>query len=148
METSTPTRVLVLSDRTAATPQLLDEIRARASRGAVQFRLVVPNPAPAEWNPLHPERHRMAAAAERVLADALPEIEAAAGGRVIGSVSIRHDPMDVVEETMRAEPIQEIIISQPPHRVERWLHVDMPHRLAHLGIPITSVDETPVPAPN
>ena len=97
MNTAKPARVLVLAGRTAANPALLDAIRDRADRGPAQFRLVVPNPAPAEWHPMHPERRDKAAEAERALTDALPDIEQAAGGPVIASVSIRHDPMDVVD---------------------------------------------------
>ncbi|WP_228430915.1 hypothetical protein [Baekduia soli] len=138
-----PARVLVLADRSAADPALLDAMRARAGRGPAQFRVVVPNPAPAEWHPMHPERRDKAAAAEQALNAALPDIEAAAGGPVIATVSIRHDPMDVVDAVMFHEPIDEIIVSQAPHPVERWFHVDLPHRLAHLKLPITVVDEAP-----
>lgn len=143
MHTEKPTRVLVLADRSAADPALLEAVRARAERGPAQFRVVVPNPAPAEWHPMHPERRDKAAVAERALAEALPQIEEAAGGAVTATVSIRHDPMDVVDAVMFHEPIDEIIVSQARHPVERWFHVDLPHRLAHLKIPITAVDETP-----
>jgi hypothetical protein len=143
VNTANPARILVLADRTAANPALLDAIRARADQGPAQFRVVVPNPAPAEWHPMHPERRDKAAQAERALSDALPDIEQAAGGPVIASVSIRHDPMDVVDGVMFHEPIDEIIVSQAPHPVERWFHVDLPHRLAHLKLPITVIDEAP-----
>ncbi len=142
MESSNPVRVLVVTDRTAATPALVNAIRERARRGPAQFRVIVPNPAPAEWHPLHPERHDKAAEAERVLALALPDIEEAAGASVIGSVSIRHDPMDTIEEALLNEPFDEIILSQLPHGVARWLHIDLPHRVAHLGLPVTTVSET------
>lgn len=79
MESPNPVRVLVVTDRTAAPPALVSAIRARAKRGPVQFRVIVPNPAPAEWHPMHPERRAKAAEAERVLARALPAIEEAAG---------------------------------------------------------------------
>ena len=143
MSSEHPARVLVLADRSAADPALIDAIGTRAQRGPAQFRVIVPNPAPAEWHPMHPERRDMASEAERALREALPAIEAAAGGRVIASVSIRHDPMDVVDAVMFHEPIDEIILSQPPHPVERWFHLDLPHRLAHLKIPITVVAEVP-----
>lgn len=139
MEPSNPARVLVVTDRTAAPPALVDAIRARAQRGTAQFRLLVPNPAPAEWHPRHPERHDKAAEAERVLARALPALEDAAGASVIGSVSVRHDPMDAIEETLLDEPFDEIILSTAPHGVKRWLHIDLPHRVAHLGLPVTTV---------
>lgn len=140
MESPTPVRILVITDRADATPELLAAIRDRAQRGPAQFRLVVPNPAAAELHLLHPERHDKAAEAETVLAQALPAIEQAAGGTVIGSVSIRHDPMDAIEQTLNDEPINEIMLSQAPHGLEKWLHVDLAHRLAHLGLPVTTVD--------
>jgi len=132
-------RVLVISDRTGATPELVRAIELRAQQGPSRFRLVVPNPAQAEAHLRHPERHDKADAAERVLEEATPAIEQAAGARVIGSVSIRHDPMDAVEETLHSEPVDEIIISVAPIGAGRWLHHDLPHRLQHFGLPITVV---------
>lgn len=139
MAPSGPTRVLVVTDRTAATPALLDTIRGRAARGPAVFRVLVPNPAPAEWHAAHPERHDKIADAQRELAVAIPLIEKAAGHAVEGIVSVRHDPMDVIEETLNAEPFDEIILATAPHTAERWLHVDLPHRVAHLGLPVTTV---------
>ena len=48
-----------------------------------------------------------------VLRAALPTLEADAGGEVIGSVSVRHDPMDAIEETMFNEPVDEILRRRP-----------------------------------
>jgi hypothetical protein len=141
LEESKPLRVLVVSDREAVTPALLAAIRKRALAGPAQFRLLVPNPAPAEWHPLHPERHDQAMAAERALREALPAIEEAVGAEVIGSVSIRHDAMDAVEQTLHDEPFDEIIVAHTPHGLERWLHLELAGRLAHLGLPVTSVTE-------
>jgi hypothetical protein len=141
MSTPDPTRVLVVTDRTAATPALLDTIRGRAARGPAEFRILVPNPAAAEWHPTHPESHEKVEEAKRVLAEALPLVEEAAGHAVEGFVSIRHDPMDAIEETLHDEPFDEIILATAPHGVERWLHVDLPHRVAHLGLPVTTVTD-------
>ena len=146
MEATSPTRVLVVTDRTAATPTLLDAIRARADRGPVEVRILVPNPAPAEWHPTHPERHEKAQDAQHVLDEALPRVAEAAGVPVDGVVSTRHDPMDAVEETLHEERFDEIIVATAPHGLERWLHIDLPHRLSHLGLPVTTViDRQPVP---
>jgi len=131
--------VLVVTDQAAATPELLDAIRTRVARGPIQARVLVPNPAPAEWHPRHPERHAKADDARLVLAEALPPIEEAVGGSVGGFVSIRHDPMDAIEETLHDEPFDELIIATAPHHLEGWLHVDLPHRVAHLGLPVISV---------
>jgi hypothetical protein len=139
MNSAEPVRVLVVTDRVEATPELLDSIRGRAARGPAEFHGLVPNPAPAEWHPTHPERHDKVAEAGQVLADALPLIEQAAGTAVDGVVSIRHDPMDAIEETLNEAEFDEIILFTAPHRIEAWLHVDLPHRVAHLGLPVTTV---------
>ena len=108
-------RVLILEEGEIVTPDLLTTIEKRASQGPAQFRIVVTNPAAAEIHLLHPERHQKAAEAELTLHAALPQIEAAAGGTVIGTVSVRHDPMDAVEDVLFNEPIDEIILSVTTH---------------------------------
>ena len=139
MEQSPVTRVLVVTDHTAATRELRAAMRQRAAQGPVQFRLLVPNPAQAELHLFHPERHDKAAEAEQVLLGALPAFEEAAGGRILASVSIRHDPYDAVEELMLSEPIDEIVLSVTASEHGRWLHPDLAHRLLHLGRPVLSV---------
>ena len=134
-----PTRVLIVTDHTDATPELLAAIRTRAAQGPAQFRVLVPNPAHAEAHLRHPERHEKAEQAERVLHDSVAAFEQAAGSRVIGSVSIRNDPYDAVEETLLDEPIDELIVAIASHGLSRKLHLDLPHRLAHFGLPVTTV---------
>jgi len=69
-----------------------------------------------------------------------PLIEEACGGHPTdGTVSPRHNPMDAIEETLHEEDFDEIILSTLPHAVSRWLHLDLPHRVAHLGLPLTTV---------
>ena len=131
------TRVLVVTDHAAPTEALLAAIRGRAAEESAQFRVLVLNPARAELHLLHPERHEKAAAAEETLIQALPDLEEAAGGPVIGSVSVRHDAMDAIEETLFSEPIDEIMLSLPEHPLATRLHQDLPHRLAHFDVPIT-----------
>jgi len=132
-------RVLVVTDTAEPSPSLREAIRHRAENGDAQFRLIVLNPARAELHLLHPERHAMAAEAERALRSALPQLEGSAHAPVIGSVSVRHDPMDAIEETLFSEPIDEIIIDVPPHHVSSWLHQDLEHRLAHFKIPVSTI---------
>ena len=129
-----------------ATPALLEAIRRRARRGPAEFRVLVPNPAPAEWHPFHPERHDKADAAQRVLLRALPHIQDATGVPVDGLVSIRHDPMDAIEEMLHDEPFDELIIA---HRAasHRGLAARRPaHRAAHLGLPVTDGHRRPTGA--
>jgi hypothetical protein len=47
--------------------------------------------------------------------------------------------MDAIEDALRNEQFDEIILSTLPHSVSRWLHLDLPHRVAHLGLPLTTV---------
>jgi len=132
-------RVLVVTDAAEPTPSLTDAIRHRAETHDAQFRLVVLNPARAEVHLLHPERHEKATEAEGVLRAALPTLADAAGAAVIGSVSVRHDPMDAIEETLFSEPVDEILVDVPTHRLASLLHQDLEHRLAHLGIPVVAI---------
>ena len=134
-----PRRILVVTDQAEPSAELEDAIRRRAGSEDVQFRLVVLNPARAELHLLHPERHDKAREAEEVLRRALPHLQAAAGAPVIGSVSVRHDPMDAIEETLFSEPIDEIVLSVPARHLVTALHQDLQHRLEHHHLPVTVV---------
>lgn len=132
-------RVLVVTDAADPSPSLRNAIRHRATTRDAQFRLVVVNPARAEVHLLHPERHDRAREAEAVLRSALPTLEADAGATVIGSVSVRHDPMDAIEEVIYSEPVDEILIDVPTHHLASLLHQDLEHRLAHFHIPVLTI---------
>lgn len=133
-------RVLVVTDSATPSPQLVQAVATRAADGNVQFRLVVLNPARAEIHLLHPERHDKAFEAECVLLETLPMLEeAAAGGPVIGSVSVRHDPVDAIEETLLSEPVEEILLALAPSVSARWMHMDLPRRLQRFGVPVTEL---------
>jgi uncharacterized membrane-anchored protein len=132
-------QVLIVANKTAATPALLNAVARRATESPASFHLLVPNGA------LHAEitdeeRRRHHRQAEQTLALALPLVEEAAGGRrVTGSISVRHDPFDAVEETLHDGEFQEIILSTLPRHVSDWLHSDLPARLRHLGLPLTTI---------
>ena len=131
-------QVLIVAHRTAATPALLAAIRERVARGPATFHLLVPNPAEhAEIT--EAEREQKHREGERVLALALPLIDEASGRHTEGSTSIRHDPMDAIEETLNEGDFHEIILSTLPRSVSHWLHVDLPSRVAHLGLPLRTI---------
>lgn len=130
-------RVLVATDHADPSAAPLEMIRRRAERSAARFRVVVPNPARGEPHPLHPERVDRAAEAEGVLLRSLPLLERADGGHVVGSVSVRHDPTDAVEEILFDEPVDEILVDVAGHGLTRRLHLDLAHRLRHLGPPVS-----------
>jgi hypothetical protein len=73
---SSPRRVLIVANRTSATPALLDEVRRRAASGPQQFTLLVPDA---------PDRKT----ADWTLDSALPLLTRAALGRSTGSPVVR-----------------------------------------------------------
>jgi uncharacterized membrane-anchored protein len=131
--------VLVVANLTAAGSALLDALRTRAARGSASFHLLVPNPAEHAELTDH-ERRRRHEEGERVLAAAVPAIsDALDGAAVEGSVSVRHDPYDAVEEILREGDFHEVIVSTLPRGRSRWLHLNLPGRIEHLGVPVTTV---------
>jgi hypothetical protein len=128
MTSAAPTRVLVVAHRTAATPRLLDEVRARARRSACTFTLLVPR---RYWDP---DTEEAAAALEL----AIPLLDEAAGGHVEGIVG-DSDPFVAVQQTVERGGFDEVIISTLPARVSQWLHRDLPHRVEALGLPVRVV---------
>jgi uncharacterized membrane-anchored protein len=131
--------VLVVAHKTATTPALLDSLRTRAAAGLAGFHLLVPNPAESAEITDH-ERRRRHEEGEHVLALALPLIDELARGAVVeGSVSVRHDPMDAIEEILREGDFHEVVLSTLPPSISRWLRADLPSRITHLGLPVTTV---------
>jgi len=134
--------VLVVAHETAATAALLDAVRGRAARGTSRFHLLIPNVSEHAELTEH-ERARNHADAEQMLSRTLPLVQAAAGGAATGAVSYRHDPMDAIEEALHNGSFHEIILSTLPHPLSHWLHVDLPERLHHFGLPVTMVVAEP-----
>ena len=131
-------QVLIVASKTAASPPLLEAVRVRAAAAPATFHLLVPNPAPhAEITDAERRRHHLEA--QHVLELALPFLEEATGGKAGGSISSRHDPMDAIEEALHDGEFHEVIISTLPLHVSRWLHADLPARVEHLGLPVTTV---------
>jgi hypothetical protein len=137
MESSTPTRVLVVAHRTAATPALLDAVRERAARGPCAFTLLVPNAAHGLHRVVDAE-DQTADEAQAVLELALPLLEDAAGGHVEGLVG-DPEPLNAVQDAVNLRGFDEIIVSTLPARVSRWLKLDLPSKLNGLGLPVTTV---------
>ena len=123
-----PARILVVAHRTAATPRLIEHVRARAQQGECAFVLLVPRPY---WDPDTEE-------ASDVLELAIPLLEEAAGGQV-GALVGNSDPFIAVRDAIEHEPFDELIVSTLPERVSRWLKHDLPHRLEQFGLPVTTV---------
>jgi hypothetical protein len=121
-------RVLIVANRTAATPLLLNAVRARAARSPCSFTLLVPRPY---WDPDTDE-------AAITLELAIPLLEDAAGGHVEGVIG-DSDPFVAVREAVTSLSVDEIIISTLPARVSHWLRRDLPSRVEQFGLPVTVV---------
>jgi hypothetical protein len=134
---SAATRVLVVANRTAATPALLQAVRERAERGPCTFTLLVPNSAHGLHRLVDPE-DQSASEAEAVLELALPLLEEAAGGHVDGIIG-DPEPLAAIQDAVNVRGFDEIILSTLPKRVSRWLHLDLPSKVGGLGLPLTTV---------
>jgi hypothetical protein len=134
---ATPVRVLVVANRTAATPALLDAVRDRAARGPCTFTLLVPNPVRGLDRVMDPEDHERSEG-DAVLELALPVLEQAAGAPVEGIVGDA-EPLAAIQDAVNVNGYDEIIISTLPSRVSKWLRLDLPHKAAGLGLPVTTV---------
>jgi len=76
--------------------------------------------------------------AEDTLELALPLLEEAAGSLVDGLVGDA-EPLAAIQDAVNLHGFDEIIISTLPTRFSRWLKLDLPHKAAGLGLPVTTV---------
>ena len=132
-----PAHVLVVANRTAATPALIAAVKERAERGPAQFTLLVPNTSSGVERFADPEDHAETEA-QSTLELALPLLEEAAGSEVTGMVGAP-EPMDAIHDAVNLHGFDEIILSTLPQRVSRWLKLDLPSKLGGLGLPVTTV---------
>jgi hypothetical protein len=137
MESSAPARVLVVAHKTAATPALLEAVRERAGRGRTSFTLLVPNAAHGLHALVDPEDQEQSEA-EQVLELALPLLEQAAGAPVAGMIG-DPSPMNAIQDAINIHGFDEVILSTLPARASKWLKLDLPSKVAGLGLPVTTV---------
>jgi len=130
MSESQPVRVLVVANRTAATPALIDAVRERSRHGPCAFTLLVPQ--------LTAEEMYGDEEARKTLELAIPLLEEAAGGTVTPLIGPA-DALLAVERVLVRERFDEVIVSTLPERVSHWLKRDLPTRIERLGVPVTVV---------
>jgi hypothetical protein len=120
-----PTQILVVANRTAATPRLLEEVRRRVDAGPCTFSLLIPDVTDRK-------------AADWTLESALPLLRRAARGKVEGLVG-GPEPFASVQEAVSAGSYDEIIVSTLPRKTSKWLRRDLIRRVESLGLPVTAV---------
>jgi hypothetical protein len=120
-------RILIVANRTAATPLLVETVRRRAAEGPCTFALLIPD---------EPRK----GGADWTLETATPLLERAAGAPVEGIVG-QEDPYEAVRSALSDPGFDEVIVSTLPKRVSEWLRRDLPHRIEKLGVPVTTVSQ-------
>ena len=130
-------RVLVVANKTAATPALLDAVRQRAAKGPCEFTLLVPNTTHGLHTLVDPEDQSQSEA-ETVIELAIPLLEQAAGSPVDAMVGVP-EPLAAIQDAVNLHGFDELIISTLPTRVSKWLKLDLPSKASGLGLPVTTV---------
>ena len=125
MEDSQARRILIVANRTAATPTLLDEVRRIAAERPSSFALLIPDAAKSEHT-------------DWTLELALPLLERAAGGPVEGLTG-EQDPFEAVRHVIEEQDFDEVLVSTLPQRVSKWLRRDLPRRIEGLGLPVSVI---------
>jgi uncharacterized membrane-anchored protein len=129
--------VLVVSNKTEASPALVEAVKARAVAGPARFFLLIPNPDHLPFDRVSADTTDGQEALER----ALPRLKEA-GAAVEGRVANSPNAYDDIVAALSGGDYREIILETLPSHVSHWLHVDLPERVAHLGYPLTTVMAT------
>jgi hypothetical protein len=154
-------RYLVVANQTLGGAALVEKLDGCMRAGPCRFYLVVPATPTHEF--LEPidvgmsleavdggagmiDVTRIARAVARRRLDQelarLREAGAEADGEV-GDARALH----AIEDVLRRQEVDEIIVSTLPHRLSRWMVTDLPHRARRLGLPVTHVQGPAGPPP-
>ncbi len=133
----TAARVLLVANRTATDPPLLEAVRRRAARGPVTFHLVVPATPQGLHRVVDPEVAGIASAEAR-LRIAVAALSEAAGQLISGHVGDAN-PLAAVADAVNLRGFDEIVLSTLPSRLSRWMRIDLPSKVRALGLPLLHV---------
>jgi hypothetical protein len=130
-------KVLVVANRTAESPELLEALKKRGDEGDCTFTLLVPStPHGVTWAAdMHAggeeaEQHRQAFL-EELRGEGLKVEDAKVGDP---------DPLAAIQDLCNFSDYDEVIVSTLPLHISKWLKVDLPHKVEHAtGLPVTHV---------
>jgi hypothetical protein len=126
MDSTARTRILVVANRTAETPRLLETVRERALERPCEFVLLIPDAG---------SRNRTDWTQESAL-----QMMRRAGGRAVEAIEGGAEPFEAVAKAVEEGRFDEIIVSTLPRKSSRLLHRDLPRRIARLGVPVTVIE--------
>jgi hypothetical protein len=134
---SAEARVLVVANRTAESPELLDALRTRTMQGPCRFTLLVPStPHGLTWAAdMHgggdEAEHHRTAFLDELREEGLNVKEAKVGDP---------DPLAAIQDECNFGEYDELIVSTLPLRLSKWLKVDLPSKAhAATGLPVRHV---------
>jgi hypothetical protein len=130
-------RVLVVANRTAESPELLEALRNRTMHGPCEFTLLVPStPHGLAWAA---DMHAGGAEAEQHREAFVQELREE-GLDVAGAKVGDPDPLAAISDECNFSEYDELIVSTLPLRISKWLHLDLPRKAeAATGLPVTHV---------
>lgn len=134
-------RYLIVANQTLTGEPLLARVGDLHRRGGSVFHVVVPATPPQDhaWT----EGEARAAATHR-LNEGLARLQGA-GIEATGEVGDAN-PMMAIEDALREQAFDGIIVSTLPRALSRWLKVDLPHRAEAFGLPVIHVEGMTEPA--
>jgi hypothetical protein len=129
--------ILVVANRTAESPELLDALQQRAAQGDAVFTLLVPStPHGVAWAA---DMHSGGSEAEGHMNTAVERMRSA-GLEMTGGKVGDPDPIAAVQDEVNFTDYDEIIVSTLPGGISKWLKLDLPHRVERVtGKPVTHV---------
>jgi hypothetical protein len=130
-------RVLVVANRTAESPELLDALRTRTVQGPCEFTLLVPStPHGLAWAAdMHAggdeAEHHREAFVEELRREGLDMADARVGDP---------DALAAIQDECNFNSYDELIVSTLPLHISKWLKIDLPSKAqAATGLPVMHV---------
>jgi hypothetical protein len=134
--------VLVIANRTAESPELIEALKQRAAQGDVEFSLLVPaTPHGVAWAA---DMHSGGGEAEQHMENAVERMRSEGLQVTAGKVG-DPDPVAAVQDEVNFTKYDEIVVSTLPGGISKWLKLDLPHRVERVtGLPVTHVTASEV----
>jgi hypothetical protein len=122
--------VIVLANRTAAAPEVIDALVQRRERGPISVTLVMPAGGPGSAD--------RAAAKERM--EVALQAWRDAGIETCDGLVCDPSPLEALEEVWDPMRHDEVIVCTLPGRSSKWIRGDLPHSVARFtGVSVTHV---------